>query len=312
MAFDVSELPAYTETDATQQVTKTLFLAKTAAKIKAKGNVKTGVKKSENIGVLDTDVIFQDGSGCGFTPQGTTDFSEREIEVGRIKVQEALCPKDHEGKYTQQALKAGSKAEYNTEVYAEEYTELKVGKTAEALEKAIWQGDKESGDPNLNKFDGFLKIIDEEAGVVDVTPAGPITSENAIAVIDAVFAAIPDALLDKDDLEINLGFPEFKAYIAALRLANLFHIPADMKGFTFMYPGTSIPISATQGLSSTNRVIALRWSNTWLGTDMENEEEKYELFFAKEADQVRFDMQFKYGVQIGIPEEVVSYQPVED
>jgi hypothetical protein len=51
----------------------------------------------------------------------------------------------------------------------------------------------------------------------------------------------------------------------------------------------------------------MRLSNMFLGTDLLNEEEKFEIFYAKEADQVRFVSQFKYGVNIAFPDEVVKF-----
>jgi hypothetical protein len=45
----------------------------------------------------------------------------------------------------------------------------------------------------------------------------------------------------------------------------------------------------------------------FLGTDLLNEEERFELFYAKEADQVRFVSEFKMGVNFAFPTEVVDF-----
>jgi hypothetical protein len=44
-----------------------------------------------------------------------------------------------------------------------------------------------------------------------------------------------------------------------------------------------------------------------LGTDLLNEEEKFEIFYAKEADQVRFVSEFKMGVNFAFPDEIVDF-----
>lgn len=308
MAFDVTGLPAYGIQDATQLVAKTLFTGKTAQKIKEKGNIMVGVKSTETINIMDTDAVFQAGGTCGFTSSGATAFTQRTVTVGKIKVQEGLCPKDHEAKYTQQALKSGSLTDYNTEIYAQQYTDLKIGKVAEALEVALWQGDTASATVNLQRYDGLLKLIDAATTEIIPTPAGVITKANAIAIVDSVYAAIPSALLDKDDLEICLGWTEFRLYCAALRDLNLFHYDATAANGSIFYPGTSIPVTAYHGLSGTNRIVAFRWSNVYMATDMENEEEKFDLFFAKEADQVRFNLEFKQGVNVAFPNEIVIYK----
>jgi hypothetical protein len=51
----------------------------------------------------------------------------------------------------------------------------------------------------------------------------------------------------------------------------------------------------------------MRVSNMFYGTDLLDEQERFELFFAKEADQVRFVAEFKAGVQIAFPSEVVDF-----
>ena len=74
----------------------------------------------------------------------------------------------------------------------------------------------------------------------------------------------------------------------------------------FVLPGTSIKVVAVQGLNGTGDIFALRLSNLFLGTDLLNEEEKFEIFFAKEADEVRFACEFKMGVNIAFPDEIVK------
>ena len=94
MAFNVSALANYTEENAALLVTSSVLGAKTASLIKSAGNVMVGVKSSETINIMDTDAIFQSGGSCGFTASGSTTFTQRTVTVGKIKVNEALCPKD--------------------------------------------------------------------------------------------------------------------------------------------------------------------------------------------------------------------------
>jgi hypothetical protein len=43
------------------------------------------------------------------------------------------------------------------------------------------------------------------------------------------------------------------------------------------------------------------------GTDLLNEEERFEIFYAKEADEVRFVAEFKAGVQIAFPDQCARF-----
>jgi hypothetical protein len=108
MGFDVSALANYTKENEALLVTSSVLGAKTASLIKSAGNVMVGVKSSEKINIMETDAIFQDGASCGFNASGSTTFTQRTVTPGKIKVNEALCPKDLEAKYLQKALPTGS------------------------------------------------------------------------------------------------------------------------------------------------------------------------------------------------------------
>ena len=313
MAFSVSTLANYTKENEALLVTSSVLGAKTASLIKSAGNVMVGVKSAETINIMDTDAFFQAGGTCGWNASGTTSFTQRTVTVGKIKVQEALCPKTLESKYLQKALPTGSM--YDSIPFEQEYTDKKAVTIASQLETAIWQGDTASANGNLNKFDGLIKLIGAAAGVVDANvsgfvsgaPLSSITSANVVSLLDGVYKAIPAKVVAADDMTIFVGQDTFRTYTIALKNANMFNYAFDGKADSeFVLPGTSIKVVAVAGLNGTNDVFALRLSNLFLGTDLLNEEEKFEIFFAKEADEVRFACEFKMGVNIAFPDEIVK------
>ena len=100
----------------------------------------------------------------------------------------------------------------------------------------------------------------------------------------------------------------FRTYTIALKNANLFHYNYDGKANgEFTLPGTTIRVIATPGLNGTSKVYAMRLSNIFFGTDLLDEQERFEIFYAKEADQVRFIAEFKAGVNVAFPAEVVKF-----
>ena len=313
MAFSVSTLANYTKENEALLVTASVLGAKTASLIKSAGNVMVGVKSAETINIMDTDAFFQAGGTCGWNASGTTSFTQRTVTVGKIKVQEALCPKTLEAKYLQKALPTGSM--YDSIPFEQEYTDKKAVTIASQLETAIWQGDTASANGNLNKFDGLIKLIGAASGVVDANVSGfvsgapltSITASNVISLLDGVYKAIPAKVVAADDMTIFVGQDTFRTYTIALKNANMFNYAFDGKADSeFVLPGTSIKVVAVAGLNGTSDVFALRLSNLFLGTDLLNEEEKFEIFFAKEADEVRFAAEFKMGVNIAFPDEIVK------
>jgi hypothetical protein len=314
MGFDVSALANYTKENEALLVTSSVLGAKTAALIKSAGNVMVGVKSSEKINIMETDAIFQDGASCGFNASGSTTFTQRTVTPGKIKVNEALCPKDLEAKYLQKALPTGSM--YDSVPFEQEYSEKKAKTIAAQLETALWQGDTTSVNVNLNKFDGLVKLIGAATGVVAANastfisgaPLSSITDANVISIFDGVYKAIPAKVVAADDMTIFCGQDLFRTYTIALKNSGSFNYQIDVKADSeFVLPGTTIKVVAVAGLNGTNKVYAMRLSNLFLGTDLLNEEEKFEIFYAKEADQVRFVSEFKMGVNIAFPDEAVRF-----
>jgi hypothetical protein len=313
MSFTVSSLTNYTKENEAQLVSSSVLGAKTAALIKSAGNVMVGVKSAETINIMDTDAFFQAGGTCGWNASGTTTFTQRTVTVGKIKVQEALCPKALEAKYLQKALPSGS--QYDSIPFEQDYSERKAKTIASQLETAIWTGDTASANGNLNKFDGFVKLIGAASGVVDANVSGfisgaPLTSisaSNVVSLFDGVYKAIPAKVVSADDMVIVCGMDTFRTYTIALKNANMFNYAFDGKADSeFVLPGTSIKVVALQGLNGTNDVYAMRLSNLFLGTDLLNEEEKFSIFFAMEADEVRFAAEFKFGVNFAFGDEIVK------
>jgi hypothetical protein len=314
MGFDVSTLANYTKENEALLVTSSVLGAKTATLIKSAGNIMIGVKSSEKINLMETDAIFQDGASCGFNASGSTTFTQRTVTPGKIKVNEALCVKDLESKYLQKALPTGTP--YDTMPFEQEYTEKKAKTIAAQLEIGLWQGDTSSVNVNLNKFDGLVKLIGAASGVVAANastfisgaPLSSITAANVISIFDGVYRAIPAKVVAADDMTIFCGQDLFRTYTIALKNSGSFNYQIDVKADSeFVLPGTTIKVIAVAGLNGTNKVYAMRLSNMFLGTDLLNGEEKFEVFYAREADQIRFVSEFKMGVNIAFPDEVAAF-----
>jgi hypothetical protein len=311
--LDLNQLANYVKENEQQLAAAAVFGAKTASIIEASGNVQVGIKSSETINILSTDVWFQQGGSCGFTPTGVTTITQRVITVGKIKVQESICPKTFEAKYTQKALKEGSTYDYMA--FATEYTALKSAKISAALETAIWQGELNNMNPSLSRFDGFLRHLDILGFNMQGSPVKgnvdniiTLTQANVITEVDRVFSLIPAALLDKQDVVMFVGNDTFREYVLALRNANYFHYAVDATNMELVIPGTNVKLIGVNGLNGTSAIFAASLSNLYIGTDMLNEQDKYELFYAKEADEMRFSVEFKLGTQIAFPDEVVYWK----
>jgi hypothetical protein len=319
MAFDVSALTNYVREKEGVFLTSLLFKPATADLIDQKGIVQMGVKSTEKINIMDTDAVFQTGGTCGFSASGTTTFTQRDLVPGKIKVHESICPKDLETKYTQKFLRAGS--QYTEVDFAEDYVGKKLARINAQLETAIWQSDTASSNVNLNKFDGFLKqaraasatVVNANATAFYGTPVtGGLAALNATAIInvvDSAYRAIPVDIIDRDDVYMFIGWDAFRQYSVALKNQNYFDAAYrdGLANGEVYVPNTNVKLKAVPGLNGSDAVITTYAGNMVMGVDVINEEDKIDLFFAKEADQIRFMAEWKYCVNFAFPQHVVTF-----
>lgn len=323
-ALVVSGLTDYVRENEEILLTKSIFGGKTADLIAAEGNLMLGVKSSEKIAILATDAIFQNGDNCTRVSSGSTSLTQRTVTVGTIAVVEDICVADLDKKYV--AYKMSRGANQNKLPFEQEYSDLKAKTVAKQLEIAIWQGDTGSGNVNLNKFDGLIKIIDAASGVVlsnvaayngtgEIATATGITTANVKAIVNSMWLALPADVTGADDIRIFCGWDTFNKFINAFTDQNLFNFApsgseVSAANGVVIIPGTNYKLTAVHGLDGTNRLFAIQMSNLVEATDLESDYEDFVMKPDQFDDYLRFKMRFRFGVQVGFPDQIVSFKLV--
>jgi hypothetical protein len=316
MALDLTALSPYTKQLVRPLLTSAVIGAKTQQLIMDNGIVLTGVKSSAQIPLMDTDAVFQT-DGCGYNPSGTTSFTQRTVTVGKIMLAETICPKDFEAKFTQEALRAGSNyTDFGNAEFLDAYLAKKNARIAAQLETAIWQGDATGATGNLNKFDGLQKLIDPTAIDANVTGftgltgvVSTVNATNVIASTEAIYKAIPAAVMGKGDVKIFVGYDWYRLLILAFREKNMFsYNPQDANANSFILPATNIEIIAVHGLNGTGDAYAMSMSNVAMGVDLEDEEASYKVWYSEDNDEIRTKVSFKLGVNVAFPSECVKFK----
>lgn len=318
MALAFSGIGAYTRQSIAPLLTEAVFNAKTQSLIKSGGILLPKVKSSEAIPLMTSNANFQTDA-CGWNASGTTTFSQRTVTVGKIKIEEAICPKDFEAYFTQEALRAGSTYEdFGNADFEAKFVEKKNALIAKQLETAIWQADTTSGNMNLNKFDGLIKLIDAGSPVdanvsaytgVSGSAIATITQSNIVAVLQGIYKAIPVEIIDSEDLHIFCGNDVYRLAVMAYQALNLFSYKVDGDASQeFVIPGTNVKLTAVNGLNGTGDLYATRLSNIAMGFDLEAEEESYDLWWSKDNNEVRYRVAFKLGVNVAYTAECVKFK----
>lgn len=301
--FDVSTITGYVSANEQKLIGKAIIGGKTASLL----TFQSGVKGSSYLNLLNADATLAAG-GCGWNAAGSTTLTRREISTGQIKVNQPFCDKDLIGTSMQYGVKVavGSK----TLPFEEDFINQNIKSIQKKLEETIWQGDTTgSTSSHLERFDGFIKIVAGAAGVVNATHSTPksLTTDSK-ACIDAIVAAIPNEILDRDDLVIFAGYEVYRAYVKALQDANLFHYTADLDGtMEMLIPGTSIKLIGVAGLNGTKKAYASYLENMYLGGDLEGDSEKFNFWYSEDNAEFRLKVEFNAGVQIAFPDFMVKY-----
>ena len=306
MAFSLASLTAYTDQERLPLITKAVFSARTASLF----TKQVGIKSAATLNLMDTDAAFQSGTACGWNvagaASGTTTFSQRTITVAPLKIQEALCPRSLEQYWMQTQLTQGST--YDGVPFEQAYAEQKALRIAEALENAIWSGS--------TLVTGLLTILNAASGsTVSGNTAGisgSITTANAIQIFDNIYTRIPQAILTRNDLVIFCGWDVFRTLIGALKSnTGVMYNQVDLQGLAdgdIIYPGTNVRIVAVPGLLGYNRLVCSYLGNFFYGTDLLSDEERFELFWSRDNDEVRFQCALKVGVNVAYPDLVVDWR----
>lgn len=124
-------------------------------------------------------------------------------------------------------------------------------------------------------------------------------------------------LLAYDDTVVFTDMATYNAYIQDLVTLNLYHYnPANGEN-EYKLPGTNVRVIGVNGLNNYKDLMgtssfvteaigfafAVRLSNLFYGTNMEDGEEQFDLWYSKDNREFRFASEFTFGSAVAFPEE---------
>ena len=305
----VAPLTTYTEQQRLPLITKAVFSARSATLF----TKQVGIKSAAALNLMDTDAAIAGGDTCGWTSSGTTTFTQRNITVGRMKIQEELCPRQLEQYWMQSQLTAGSN--YDSVPFEQAFSEQKALRIAEALENAIWQGNAYFSGINqlLNAASGSTVLANASSTTWNpVSASVGITSLNVISIFDKVYNDIPQAILTRNDLVIFCGWNNFRTLIGAFKdKTGVMYNQVDLQGMAdgdIVYPGTNVRVIAVPGLTGTNRIVCTYLGNLFVGSDLLSDEEQFSIWHSRDNDSIRYQAAFKLGTNFAYPDFMVDFR----
>jgi hypothetical protein len=300
-SYDVSTIGGYSDQVGGLLLSKALIGGTTAANT----NVRTGIKGTQALNLLDSTPVFQDGA-CSLQPSGLTTFTQHNITTATKTLFEDLCPQTLFDTYQSMLMKAGQTQE---EVPFEAMIlDLKKKQIEQYVENLVWTATTAGGEA----FNGFSFLISKNTGNTfasaiasssgtSFTTAAYGTSGNPITEIDNMINSLDDNALSREDLVVFMNYSNFRKYVQALTKANFFtnyinstDITSNMSA---VHPNTNVKIIPTIGLNGSNQIVLGPSEYMLFGVDQMSDE-TLRAWYSIDFQSVRFRSIFNVGVTI--------------
>jgi len=304
--FNLSSLSQYTDEVGGELIRRAILESETIKLIK----VQPGVKGSQAINLLNSNLEVQDGT-CGWSPSGSTIYTQRDITVCQYKVNETLCPADLNNYWLGQLLTPGSTPE--TVPFEQQISELKVAQISQYVENQIWGASSAT-----TCFSGFKQLVRGVSGTtadtatvtggIVVPGQSPIASTTALSQVDNLIERIPDDVVNRTDWVVFMSHANYRKYLINYRTANYYHFNPEgsYEEFKTFHPATNILVHPVGGLLNSNLIMLAPAGYLVAGVDLMSDMDNLKMFYSVDFDEVRLRSNFKIGVQIAWPNFVIT------
>lgn len=291
MAINVNSLPSYVEEKKLGLIRKAVIGARTTEEV----NLQTGIKGDTALNLLTTDVTLGDGANCGWDEAGTSTVSQRILKATPYKVNMAFCDKTLLKTWMNYDVRVA--AGQKTLPFEEDFINGVVENVQAKLEKELWQG-----------TNGYEAILDAATLAGTYSAA---SSDTATKIINSTYALIPSAAFEKGDVVMFVGYDTYRTYIQEL-IANgnlvITNVINDVAmPSSVLIPGTNVRVIPVSGLDGESyKAVASYRDNFVYGTDLADDNEKFDFWYSQDNREFRLAIEFTAGVQVAFPDLIAA------
>lgn len=290
MSVNLNSLTTYVDENKLDLIAKAILGARTSKHL----NLQTGIKGATTLNLLDTNVVFGDGSTCGWNEAGEQTISQRTLTPVPLKVNMSYCDKAMLKYFMNNEVNVAAGRE-NLPFESKFISEV-LKSIDSKIDNIIWNGIKIGS----TTYKGLLGIATEGA----VTATAGTTAYGAVR---NVYGAIPARSLETT--KIFVGMDTYRDLIMELTEKNLFHYKEQVEStYEFILPGTTTTVVGVPGLNGTKKVVALNTEHTVYGVDMQSDAETFDFWYSKDNQEFRLAVDFLVGVQVAFLDEMVVGQ----
>lgn len=253
-----------------------------------------GVKHKSAVPTLESEIVLQDGSVCGWDPAGSDVFGKVEVEVFAAEVEKEFCQREFENTWLNYQLRWAAGLE--SLPVADAIINSQLAQINLAVEKGIWQGIAAIG------LTGYTAQLDALSAVTTNVSFG--TGDTMTDKIDAVVDALSqDALSNPGGVEVFLSYTDFRKYVReqnASCCANRAVIDAASEELAYL-GDSRVKLIPVAGLENQGYIVAVPYQGLVYATDIENSENIYDFWFDRKEAKFLFRVLFMLGVAIRYP-----------
>ena len=263
------------------------------------------IKFKSNIQALNQTVNSVVDATCDFTAAGTLALTEKVLEPKNLQVNMDICKETLLSSWEALQMRAGAGAPPPASF--EDYVISYMGEIiAEATENSIWDGTAVAG-----KFNGFngavtgLLLPAVDATVVQDAASAAYSATNIIANLQTAVAAIPVAVMRKEDLHIYMSPTTYSFYIQAV--STLGYVNAYNMNGDYVPVFNGYKIAVCPGMID-NQVNIAEKSNLFFGTDLLSDATRINLLDMSTldgSDNIRLVARYSAAVQSGVGSDIV-------
>ena len=272
--------------------------------------VKPNVKFKEVLKRVEIDGIVADAT-CDFNDTSTVTLTERILQPKELQVNLELCKTPFQSDW--EAVSMGYSAHDNLpKTFSDYFIGQMSAKVAAKTEVDIWSGTASAG-----SFDGFATLLAADAGHTGAKKivGEAVDASNVVTNLGTVVDAIPEQLLQNENLFIYVANNIYRAYKRALggfaaggQGANGYMAQGNNQNIDVqMFDG--IKVVPVNGLAS-NKIIATVKDNLYFGTGLLSDFNECKVIDTAAIlgdKNVRFVMRYTAGVQYSVVEDIVTF-----
>lgn len=262
-----------------------------------------GIKNTLTLPAVDTANVVV-GDSCDFADAATITMDPRTLTPCTWNYREQICLSDVEPLFISERLRDGANAPVGPDDFVNYLVDRVAKKIGNSMQSFFWGGT--AGCDGIFNILGGTGGTSFQSGVVGVTAAAGVTAGNVMVELAKVYAAIPAAVKQSQNVTLFVTQDVMDAYL----IYNASTTTAVFTSAEKVAPRyLNIPMVLIN-TSNTRRMVATDAKNLWVGTDLMSDMNEIRVVDMRDTtaeNKIRLVARWRFGAQVAVLADTVYY-----